>query len=90
MGLIELLQERSPPPIAGLQPGSRYLLQGQHSRTGRTVGEGFLDLLSVIARANELITAGYAIDIRSEVEGRHNARHGSETSLGFDAGFRLM
>jgi len=76
MGLIEWLQDRSP-PIAAVRPGGRYLLRGRHLGTGRAVGEGFFDLLSVVGRASELISAGYAIDIRSQVNGRPNARHES-------------
>ena len=53
------------PPIAAVQSASRYLLLGRESRTGGTVDEGFLDLLSVVARASELIRAGYAVDIQS-------------------------
>jgi hypothetical protein len=75
MGLIELLQERSP-PIAAVQSAGRYLLRGQHSRTGREVNEGFFDLLSVVARASDLISAGYAIDIRSAGQSPTSAGRG--------------
>jgi hypothetical protein len=62
MSLIEFLQE-SAPPIAAAQ--GRYVLQGQHSRTGQPVAESLTNLSSAVIRASELIGAGYVIDIWS-------------------------
>lgn len=69
MGLIELLQDRSP-PMAAFPLAGRYLLSGRHSPSGGTVDEGHVDLLSVIVRGTELIRLGYAIDIRSPCHAR--------------------
>src|SRR3954451_18886662 len=62
MSLIEFLQQ-SAPPIAAAQ--GRYVLQGQHSRTGQPVAESITNLSSAVTRASELIGAGYVIDIWS-------------------------
>lgn len=73
MSLIEMLQDRSP-PIAAVQSNGRYLLWGQHSRSGNAVDEGFLDMQSAVTRASELIEAGYAIDIWSPTAAPRGAR----------------
>jgi len=62
MSLFEFLREPAP-PIAAAR--GRYVLQGQHARTGQPVAEGFASLSSVVIRASELIGAGYVIDIWS-------------------------
>jgi len=49
MSLIEFLQE-SAPPIAAAQ--GRYVLQGQHSRTGQPVSESLTNLSSAVIRAS--------------------------------------
>ena len=67
MSLIELLQDHSL-PIAAVHSNRRYLLQGQHSRTGKTLTEGSLSFQGAIHRASELIRAGYAIEIWSPTD----------------------
>jgi hypothetical protein len=62
MSPIEFLQEPAP-PIGAAQ--GRYVLQGQHSRTGLPVAESFMNLSSAVIRASDLIGAGYVIDIWS-------------------------
>src|SRR5215212_4465027 len=62
MSLIEFLQQSAPPIVAAR---GRYVLQGQHSRTGQPVSESLTNLSSAVTRASELIGAGYVIDIWS-------------------------
>jgi hypothetical protein len=42
-----------------------YSVQAQHPETGETVGESFADMKNAIARAADLIRAGYIVEIRS-------------------------
>ena len=42
-----------------------YSVQAQHPETGETAGEDFADITHAIARAAELIRAGYIVEIRS-------------------------
>jgi hypothetical protein len=42
-----------------------YLVQAQHHTTGQTAEEGFSSIRDAIARATDLIGAGYLVEIRS-------------------------
>jgi hypothetical protein len=42
-----------------------YLVQAQHPETGETAEESFAHIDDAIARAAELIRAGYSVEIRS-------------------------
>jgi hypothetical protein len=42
-----------------------YSVQAKHPETGETAGESFADIKDAIARAAELIRAGYVVEIRS-------------------------
>jgi hypothetical protein len=42
-----------------------YLVQAQHPETGETAEESFVDIKDAIARAAELIRAGYSVEISS-------------------------
>jgi hypothetical protein len=42
-----------------------YLLQAEHPKTAKAVAEGFATISSAVARASELIKAGYRTEIWS-------------------------
>jgi hypothetical protein len=44
-----------------------YSVRAQHPETGETAVESFADIKHAIARAAELIRAGYIVEIRSAI-----------------------
>jgi hypothetical protein len=43
-----------------------YSVQARHPKTGETAAESFADIKDAVARAADLIRAGYIVEIRSD------------------------
>jgi hypothetical protein len=61
----DLVQDRSALRVRAGEALASYLVQAQHPETGETAEESFAHIDDAIARAAELIRAGYSVEIRS-------------------------
>lgn len=59
------MQDRSALRVRAGEALAGYLVQAQHPETGETAEESFAHIDDAIARAAELIRAGYGVEIRS-------------------------
>jgi hypothetical protein len=59
------VQDRSALRVRAGEALASYLAQAQHPETGETAEESFAHIDDAIARAAELIRAGYGVEIRS-------------------------